>query len=109
MPHTLTRNASQLALGSKYCKDLGGVGLADVVDGNAIGPRVLSGPRSKIPNILHDPCILLGQRELGRLGRSLHLGGNRTSHVLLHRAQANQWHTAAQDIAEDCLAQKLYP
>lgn len=32
----------------------GGVGLADVVDGNAVRPRVLARPGSEIPDVLHD-------------------------------------------------------
>ena len=35
-------------------EDLRGVGLADVVDGNAVRPRVLARPGSEIPDVLHD-------------------------------------------------------
>ena len=35
-------------------KNLGSVSLADVVDGNAVGPRVLARPRREVANVLHN-------------------------------------------------------
>jgi hypothetical protein len=41
-------------IGSAIVLYLGGVGLANVVDGNAINPAVLTTPGSEISHVLHD-------------------------------------------------------
>jgi len=52
---------------------LGGVGLADVVDSDAVHPAVLAAPGGKVALVLHDLCVLLshGQTPFGVDGLGL--------------------------------------
>ena len=52
---------------------LGGVGLADVVDSDAVHPAVLAAPWGKVALVLHDLCVLLshGQTPFGVDGLGL--------------------------------------
>jgi hypothetical protein len=43
---------------------LGGVGLADVVDGDAVHPAILAAPGGKVALVLHDLCVLLGHGQI---------------------------------------------